>query len=123
MILNHLFVSFHSGRYNVSPKYGGTAVPGAPFRVSGEPCGDARKVTCSGPGLSRPHVGVPAPFECDTSKAGDGSLKAKCKGPNGEDVPVKMVEEDGIVACEYVPVEEGPHELDVMFGGQPVKVI
>lgn len=110
------------GRYSVSPKYGGQAVPGSPFCVSGEPCGDARKVTCSGPGLSRPHVGVPAPFECDTSKAGKGKLNASCKGPDGEDVPVKMVEdEDGIVACEYTPEQEGPHQLDVLFGGQPVK--
>ena len=105
----------------MSPKYGGQAVPGAPFRVSGEPCGDARQVKCSGPGLSRPHVGVPAPFECDTAKAGKGQINAKCKGPDGGDIPVKMVEEDGIVACEYLPEQEGPHELEVLFGGQPVK--
>ncbi|XP_066922248.1 filamin-A-like isoform X11 [Clytia hemisphaerica] len=115
------YVPEKKGRYNVSPKYGGQAVPGAPFRVSGEPCGDARKVTCSGPGLSRPHVGVPAPFECDVSKAGKGAINAKCKGPDGKEVPVKVVEEDGIIACEYLPEEEGPHDLEVLFGGAPVK--
>ncbi|XP_057297037.1 filamin-B-like isoform X3 [Hydractinia symbiolongicarpus] len=116
------YVPEKKGRYNVTPKYGGTPVPGAPFKVSGDPTGDASKVKCSGPGLERPHLGHAAPFEVDASKAGKGNPVVNAKGPKGEKVPVKMVEEEeGIYACEYVPEELGPHELEVLFGGEPVR--
>ena len=106
----------------MTPKYGGTPVPGAPFKVSGDPTGDASKVKCSGPGLTRPHIGHAAPFEVDTTKAGEGNLNVNAKGPDGGEVPVKVNEEEpGIFACEYVPDELGPHELEVLFGGNPVR--
>lgn len=122
MFLFLILPSLFKGRYSVTPKYGGTPVPGSPFKVAGEPVGDASKVKCSGPGLDRPHIGHAAPFEVDTNTAGDGKLNVNAKGPGGENIPVKMVEEEeGIFACEYIPEELGPHELEVLYGGQPVK--
>ena len=106
----------------MSPKYGGDVVPGAPFNVNGEPSGDASKVKCSGPGLKRPHVGFSSPFEVDATKAGKGKVNVNAKGPNGKEIPVKVVEEkEGIFAVEYTPEELGPHEVEVLFGGEPVR--
>ncbi|XP_065679926.1 filamin-B isoform X2 [Hydra vulgaris] len=117
------YVPDKKGRYQVSPKYGGDAVPGAPFNVNGEPSGgDASKVKCSGPGLKRPHIGFPAPFEVDATKAGKGKVNVNAKGPNGKDIPVNIVEEkEGIYAVDYTPEELGPHEIEVLFGGEPVR--
>lgn len=109
------------GKYTVTPKYGGSPIPGAPFKVNGEPTGDASKVKCTGPGLNKPHPGYAAPFEIDTTKAGKGNPTINAKGPNGENLPVKLVEEEeGVYACEYMPEELGPHEVEVLFGGLPV---
>ena len=117
-----LFLWSSLGNYTVTPKYGGDVVPNAPFKVKGEPTGDASKVKCSGPGIERPHIGHAAPFEIDASKAGKGKPIVKAKGPNGNEVPVKIVEEEeGIYACEYVPEELGPHDLEVLFGGDQVR--
>ena len=71
------------------------------------------KVT--GPGVARPHINHPAPFKIDATKAGDGNLNLSAKGPKGDSIPIKVVEEEGIFACEYTPTELGPHELEVCY--------
>ena len=74
---------FYSGNYTIKPKYAGKDVPGSPFKVTGEPQGDASKVKCTGPGLNKPHPGHAAPFEVDCTKAGKGLPNVQAKGPEG----------------------------------------
>ena len=43
------------------------------------------------------------------------------KAPSGKRLPVEITDnEDGTHTCEFVPQEEGRHEVDVKYGGDTV---
>ena len=56
----------------------------------------------------------------DTSKAGDGKLKAKLISPSGKEVPVRIEPTGEGFVAKFVPEEEGPHELDMSYGNCPL---
>lgn len=134
------------GKHKVIVKYSGTEVPKSPFEVEvkGNP-GDASKVKCEGPGLKPkgPSVGKQTHFDIDTSskffsmvkkfyqiyacilEAGIGQVEVQITDPNGKtnSVPFRL-RQDGDdpkkYRCEYEPVLQGPHQVQVNFAGKPV---
>jgi len=59
--------------------------------------------------------GQPIPF-------GGHPFTAKVKGPFGEDIPIKVVDNgDGTSTASYVPVAPGDHVIEVSLNGHPIK--
>ena len=51
-----------------------------------------------------------------------GKVNPKVRNPIGDELPCEVKEvDDNVYACSWTPEEAGPHEVDVNFGGQPVK--
>ena len=65
-------------------------------------------------------VGKEAAVKLDTSKAGHGKLKAKLISPSGKEVPVRVEPTGEGYVAKFVPEEEGPHKLEMTYGGSPL---
>ena len=51
-----------------------------------------------------------------------GKPRCSIKSPSGKDVPVNMIDNgDGTYTCQWTPTEEGVHNVDVTYGGEPVR--
>ena len=51
-----------------------------------------------------------------------GKPRCTIKSPSGKDVPVNMIDNgDGTYTGQWTPTEEGVHDVDVTFGGEPVR--
>eukprot|EP01120_Amphizonella_sp_Union-15-10_P006469 TRINITY_DN2082_c0_g1_i1.p1 TRINITY_DN2082_c0_g1~~TRINITY_DN2082_c0_g1_i1.p1 ORF type:complete len:766 (-),score=229.90 TRINITY_DN2082_c0_g1_i1:80-2335(-) len=105
-------------------------VKNSPITVFMKGGADPSKTTAEGPGLKDGiHDTVPAKFKI-TAKDSDGiplkeggdPFEVKIKGPHGEDVPVKLVDnKDGTYDAEYLPVGEGQHTVLPTLKGAPIK--
>lgn len=133
------------GPYNVSVKFGGKPVPGAPFTVRTSPTGDASKVKIPGRTRSKTRVllvtrwvnhrvsilpdgirtTIPVGEECviniNTEEAGYGNVTCRIHSNTGSDVDIDIVDNgDGTVSVMYTPRVPGAYTLNLKFGGQPI---
>lgn len=64
---------------------------------------------------------LPAKFEINTKKAGEGDIAVSIKNPQGKSLVPTMEEiEDGQYAVNFVPDECGPYNVSITYGGQHV---
>ena len=61
-------------------------------------------------------------FLIDGSNAGQGDIKFNAKGPMSSNVEVDMVNNgDGTIVASFIATQVGKHNIDVTWGGKPVK--
>lgn len=114
------------GEYRVVIKFANRELPKSPYRVAVQgAAGDASKVTAAGPGIERTgnQVGKRTYFQVNAQQAGPGIADCAVVDPRGNRDTVKprvTPQADGIFMVEYTPKEEGAHNVQVMFAGQPV---
>ncbi|XP_041460314.1 filamin-B-like isoform X2 [Lytechinus variegatus] len=107
------------GEYAVGVKYGGTEIPQSPITVGVVPDVDVGKIQITDLQESL-DVGKENSFHVDTGNAGDGELEAFLTGPDEQIVPVKVVPVESGFDVMFTPTEEGPHKLDMKYGGVPM---
>jgi len=105
-------------------------IKNSPITVFMKGGADASKCEAFGPGLEDGIFdNVPAKFtiqakDCDgvPLKEGGDPFEVKVKGPHGEDVPVKIEDnQDGTYDVEYDPSGDGEHTVLPTLKGQPIK--
>ena len=66
-------------------------------------------------------VGKEVPFEIITAGAGKGQAKVNITGPAGKQVPA-LTTAKGVEGfnSKFIPLEKGPHSVQVTFNDQPV---
>ncbi|XP_048239132.1 filamin-A-like isoform X3 [Haliotis rufescens] len=108
------------GEYLVSIKFNDEHIPDSPFRVEISPSiGDARKLSVAALQDKGLIVGKPAAFivNYNGAKRG-GKLTARVVAPSGsEDDAIIQEIDDGEYAVRFIPHENGPHLVHVMFDG------
>jgi len=65
-------------------------------------------------------VGKEVPFEIVTAGAGKGPAKVAVKSPSGKDVPALTTAKADGFNSKFIPLEKGPHSVQVTFAEQPV---
>ncbi|XP_071491356.1 filamin-A-like isoform X2 [Diadema antillarum] len=106
---------YKPGRYIVNIKYGGQAIPKAPFTVNigAEPTGPITYVRAFGPGLEKGVVGKPCDFTVETNGA-VGALGFAIEGPSQAEIKCK---DNGDGSCEvsYFPTVPGEYAVHVTY--------
>ncbi|KAK2120924.1 hypothetical protein P7K49_002310 [Saguinus oedipus] len=107
------YMPYEPGTYILNVTYGGHQVPAtiplthpsdSPFKVPVHDVTDASKS-----------------FQVDTSKAGVALLQVKVQGPKGQVEPVDVMDNaDGTQTINYVPSQEGPYSISVLYGDEEV---
>ncbi|XP_075794972.1 filamin-B isoform X6 [Pelodiscus sinensis] len=114
-----------AGRYTIKVLFAGEEIPASPFRVKVDPSHDATKVKAEGPGLNKTGVenGKPTHFTVFTKGAGKAPLDVQFSGL----VPGNAVKDLDIIdnydyshTVKYTPVQQGPMNVSVTYGGDPV---
>ncbi|XP_023932625.1 filamin-C [Lingula anatina] len=102
----------------VEMRFNGESVPGSPWVME---VIDASKVRTVGEVSQLIPVHRKAEIALNTTASGKGAFDVKVTGPNGVIVPSKLIDNrNGNYKVEYVPNEVGSHQLDILFGGQPI---
>jgi len=65
-------------------------------------------------------VGKEVPFEIITAGAGKGQAKVTVTSPSGKQVPALTTAKPDGSNCKFIPLETGPHSVQVTFAEQPV---
>lgn len=65
-------------------------------------------------------VGKEVPFEIITAGAGKGEAKVTVNSPSGKPVPALTTAKPDGFNSKFIPLEKGPHSVQVTFAGQPV---
>ncbi|XP_063072251.1 filamin-B isoform X2 [Engraulis encrasicolus] len=111
------------GMHKVIVLFAGQQIPKSPFQVNVDKAqGDPTKVTAKGPGLE-PLGNIankPTYFDICTAGAGVGDVTTVIKDPQGNKNTVEAILEDkgdGVFRCTYRPVQAGPHDVSITFGG------
>ncbi|KAI3382304.1 hypothetical protein SNEBB_011398 [Seison nebaliae] len=116
------FTAPHVGDYDLDVLYGNENVQ-TPNKLFANATGDAENVNVYGSGIN-PQVQIheEQKITADTSKGGIGKLTCNIRDPTGRPIPL-IVDEvgDGNVNIFYTPVMNGPHQIETLFGGRPVK--
>ena len=61
------------------------------------------------------------PFEVVTAGAGPGKVKVVVTSPTNKTVPSLLSEKPGqSTGAKFIPVEKGPHKVEVFFAEKPV---
>ncbi|XP_030622681.1 filamin-C-like isoform X2 [Chanos chanos] len=114
------------GLHKVKVLFAGQDIDKSPFMVNvAKALGDASKVQARGPGLD-PVGNVanrPTYFDIYTAGAGAGDVSVVIVDPQGRKDTVEIVLEnkgDNVFRCTYNPTMEGPHQIHVLFAGQPI---
>jgi len=101
----------------------------SPFNVPIMPAeADASKCKAYGPGLEKGEIGKPGQFTIESVnklgnriKQGGTPFEVVVDGPYNTKIPCKVKDNnDGTYACEYLPVDKGPHTVNVNLKGKPV---
>lgn len=120
------YTAMKEGPHKVKVKFAGKEVPKSPFPVKVEGfAGDPSKAKAVGPGLQPKGVsaGVPTYFDVFTKDAGRGQVEVEIIDPKGgrNAVPCRLKKvNDDEHHCDYVPTQEGPHQVQLLFAGRPV---
>uniref|UniRef100_A0A0B7BJW7 Calponin-homology (CH) domain-containing protein n=1 Tax=Arion vulgaris TaxID=1028688 RepID=A0A0B7BJW7_9EUPU len=112
-----------AGPYDISVKFNDKHIPGSPFRVDVKNPVNPAKVKCYGPGLESANVkaGLPAVFTVDASEAGEAPIEVTYTDRTGTKRPAELVPvDDGVYQATYVPVTEGPCQVEVKHANQNV---
>ncbi|CAG0912726.1 unnamed protein product [Notodromas monacha] len=113
------------GEYVVNITFNDNHVPGSPFNVKIKP-DPMRQITVSGKGVQPDGVFIDCPAEIlvdarAVKTKSDSVVQCNIANPSGRktDAFVQPVG-DGTYKISYVPVEEGPHKIDITYDGVPV---
>ncbi|XP_060856189.1 filamin-A isoform X2 [Metopolophium dirhodum] len=114
------------GPHKVHVNFSGVPTPKSPYHVNVDAsAGDPNKVNVFGPGIQPEGVFTNRPtyFEIHTKDAGKGVPEVIILDPAGREntIPVKLKKEpNGVYICDYTPVVQGVHSVNVFFANQPV---
>ncbi|XP_022174560.1 filamin-A isoform X1 [Myzus persicae] len=114
------------GPHKVHVNFSGVPTPKSPYHVNVDAsAGDPSKVNVFGPGIQPEGVFTNRPtyFEIHTKDAGKGVPEVIILDPAGREntIPVKLKKEpNGVYICDYTPVVQGVHSVNVFFANQPV---
>uniref|UniRef100_A0A2S2QCD4 Filamin-A n=1 Tax=Sipha flava TaxID=143950 RepID=A0A2S2QCD4_9HEMI len=114
------------GPHKVHVNFSGVPTPKSPYHVNVDAsAGDPNKVKVFGPGIQPEGVFVNKPtyFEIHTKDAGKGVPEVIILDPAGREntIPVKLRKEpNGVYICDYTPIVQGVHSVNVFFANQPV---
>ncbi|XP_061523357.1 filamin-C isoform X4 [Phycodurus eques] len=112
------FVPKENGIHAIDVHFGGSHVPGSPFKIRvGEPgqAGDPRKVSASGPGLESGTTGVASEFMVNTCNAGGGALSVTIDGPSKVQMSCQECSEGYQVS--YTPTAPGSYLISIKYAG------
>ncbi|XP_074499248.1 filamin-A isoform X4 [Sebastes fasciatus] len=114
------YTPYEEGPHNVEVCYEGSPVPKSPFRVAVTEGCDPARVRVHGPGLKGGITNKPNKFTVETRGAGTGGLGLAMEGPSEAKMSCTD-NKDGSCSVEYIPYEAGTYNLNVTYGGQPIK--
>ncbi|XP_043250799.1 filamin-A isoform X4 [Colletes gigas] len=119
------YVAPQPGTYLVNLNYGGLNVPQCPIKVNVQPRIDISKIKVDGLARS-PSPKQPTEFTVDAreiakSENDDDRVSCVIKNPSGSKLEkVINPQGDGTYCVSYVPFEEGPHTIEVLYDNVPV---
>ncbi|XP_029292513.1 filamin-A isoform X5 [Cottoperca gobio] len=114
------YTPYEEGPHSVEVCYDGSPVPKSPFRVAVTEGCDPARVRVHGPGLKGGTTNKPNKFTVETRGAGTGGLGLAVEGPSEAKMSCTD-NKDGSCSVEYVPYEPGTYNLNITYGGQPIK--
>uniref|UniRef100_A0A3B3XYD3 Calponin-homology (CH) domain-containing protein n=1 Tax=Poecilia mexicana TaxID=48701 RepID=A0A3B3XYD3_9TELE len=114
------YTPYEEGPHSVEVCYDGSPVPNSPFRVAVTEGCDPARVRVHGPGLKSGITNKPNKFMVETRGAGTGGLGLAMEGPSEAKMSCTD-NKDGSCSVEYIPYEPGTYNLNITYGGQPVK--
>ncbi|KAM6982885.1 filamin-A isoform 4-T4 [Tautogolabrus adspersus] len=114
------YTPYEEGPHSVEVCYDGSPVPKSPFRVAVTEGCDPARVRVHGPGLKGGITNKPNKFTVETRGAGTGGLGLAMEGPSEAKMSCTD-NKDGSCSVEYVPYEPGKYNLNITYGGQPIK--
>ncbi|XP_075951659.1 filamin-A isoform X2 [Anarhichas minor] len=114
------YTPYEEGPHSVEVRYDGSPVPKSPFHVAVTEGCDPARVRVHGPGLKGGITNKPNKFTVETRGAGTGGLGLAMEGPSEAKMSCTD-NKDGSCSVEYIPYETGKYNLNVTYGGQPIK--
>ncbi|XP_062418891.1 filamin-A isoform X2 [Pungitius pungitius] len=114
------YTPYEEGPHSVEVCYDGSPVPKSPFRVAVTEGCDPARVRVHGPGLKGGITNKPNKFTVETRGAGTGGLGLAMEGPSEAKMSCTD-NKDGSCSVEYIPYETGKYNLNITYGGQPIK--
>ncbi|XP_075902044.1 filamin-A isoform X1 [Nelusetta ayraudi] len=114
------YTPYEEGPHSVEVCYDGSPVPKSPFRVAVTEGCDPTRVRVHGPGLKGGITNKPNKFTIETRGAGTGGLGLAMEGPSEAKMSCTD-NKDGSCSVEYIPYEPGTYNLNITYGGQPIK--
>ncbi|CAJ1055137.1 filamin-A isoform X2 [Xyrichtys novacula] len=114
------YTPYEEGPHSVEVCYDGSPVPKSPFRVGVTEGCDPARVRVHGPGLKGGITNKPNKFTVETRGAGTGGLGLAMEGPSEAKMSCTD-NKDGSCSVEYIPYEPGKYNLNITYGGQPIK--
>ncbi|KAM9350273.1 filamin-A isoform 4-T4 [Symphorus nematophorus] len=114
------YTPYEEGPHSVEVCYDGSPVPKSPFRVGVTEGCDPARVRVHGPGLKGGITNKPNKFTVETRGAGTGGLGLAMEGPSEAKMSCTD-NKDGSCSVEYIPYEPGTYNLNITYGGQPIK--
>ncbi|GFN93495.1 filamin-a-like [Plakobranchus ocellatus] len=112
-----------AGPYDIAVKFNDQHIPGSPFHVPVKDPVNPNKVKCYGPGLDSSQIKAlqPNTFTIDASEAGEAPIEVSHIDDKGVKRPAEVVPvADGVYEATYVPVAEGPCQVEVKHADQQV---
>lgn len=113
------FTPTQLGEYLLMISFGGIPISPQPFRLQCLVGSDSRRVSASGPGLSKGTVGHPAQFVIDTRGAGQGGLGVTVEGPCEAAINCRD-NGDGTCNVAYLPTEVGDYTVNITFNDKHI---
>ena len=114
-----LFVPPQPDLYTVDVFWSDKPVKDSPFTVDTRQSDLLANVTCGELLFNLP--GKPASLTADTSKAGPGTLTAKCQGEKSNEVPIKVTAtSENIYDVSFTPEFEDIYTLSIFYDGTEV---
>ncbi|XP_011298512.1 filamin-A isoform X4 [Fopius arisanus] len=106
----------------VMVNYGNVATKKSPYRVKVTSPLNPAMVQAFGPGLDKGvKSNTPTHFNVDCREAGNGDLDVTMTGPDGQDLPVTLSDnEDGTYTVDYIAPQPGTYKVDLNYGGLKV---
>ncbi|XP_041096044.1 filamin-A-like [Polyodon spathula] len=114
------YTPYEEGVHSVEVAYDDAPVPSSPFRVPVTEGCDPARVRVHGPGLERGTTNKANKFTVETSGAGSGGLGLAVEGPSEAKMSCTD-NKDGSCSVEYIPYEPGTYNLNITYGGQPIR--
>uniref|UniRef100_A0A8C4T6N6 Filamin A n=1 Tax=Erpetoichthys calabaricus TaxID=27687 RepID=A0A8C4T6N6_ERPCA len=114
------YTPYEEGIHSVEVAYDEAPVPNSPFRVPVTEGCDPSRVRVHGPGLQSGTTNKPNKFTVETRGAGTGGLGLAVEGPSEAKMSCTD-NKDGSCSVEYIPYEPGTYNLNITYGGHPVR--